>query len=86
MLNSSIWPIDRTLSGITTPGQSGPRSDGNEGVFCSPISKASPSDYLASYPGYPLGGFYLSSDMQSVYSAAPADWASKQYDFWFILK
>ena len=30
---SSIWPIDRTLSGATTPGQSGPGSDGNEGVL-----------------------------------------------------
>ena len=27
---SSIWPIDRTLSGATTPSQSGPGSDGNE--------------------------------------------------------
>ena len=30
---SSIWPIDRTLSGATTPGQSEPESDGNEGVL-----------------------------------------------------
>ena len=29
---SSIWPIDRTLSGATTPGQSGHGSDGNEGM------------------------------------------------------
>ena len=27
---SSILPIDRTLPGATTPGQSGPESDGNE--------------------------------------------------------
>ena len=27
---SSIWPIDRTLSDATTPGQGGPGSDGNE--------------------------------------------------------
>ena len=32
MSNSSIWPIDRTLSGATTPGQSGSASNGNEGV------------------------------------------------------
>ena len=25
---SSIWPVDRTLSGAVTPGQSGPRSEG----------------------------------------------------------
>ena len=30
---SSIWPIDRILSGATTLGQSGPGSYGNEGVF-----------------------------------------------------
>ena len=27
---SSIWPLDMTLSGATTPGQSGPGSNGNE--------------------------------------------------------
>ena len=32
MSNSSIWSIERTLSGATTPGQSGPESNGNEGV------------------------------------------------------
>ena len=30
---SSIWAIDWTLSGATTPGQSGHGSDGNEGVL-----------------------------------------------------
>ena len=29
---SSIWPIDRTLSGATTPGHNEPESDGNDGV------------------------------------------------------
>ena len=33
MLNSSIWLIDWTLSGATTSGQSGPVSDGSEGVL-----------------------------------------------------
>ena len=33
MSKSSIRPIDRTLSGITTPYQSGPGSDGNEEVL-----------------------------------------------------
>ena len=32
-LFSSIWPIDRTLSGATTTGQSGPGSNGNERVL-----------------------------------------------------
>ena len=55
----STWPIDRTLSGATTPGQSGLGSEGNEGVLHIPqISKAgaSPSDGLMSYPGHSLGG------------------------------
>ena len=30
---SSIWPIDRTLSGATSSGKSGPGSGGNEGVL-----------------------------------------------------
>ena len=30
---SSIGPVDRTLSGATTLGQSGPGSDGNEQVL-----------------------------------------------------
>ena len=38
MSNSSIWPIDRILSGATTPSQSGPGSNGNEGVFHIPHS------------------------------------------------
>ena len=43
----------RALSGATTPGQSGPGSDGNEGVLCIPQSSStagtSPSDCLLSY-------------------------------------
>ena len=57
---SSIWPIDRTLSGATTPGQNGPGSDGNEGVL---RMHQSTWDYwnltirlLVSYPGHKLGG------------------------------
>ena len=30
---SSIWQIDRTLSGSSSPGQSEPGSDGNEGLL-----------------------------------------------------
>ena len=30
---SSIWPIDRTQLGATTPGQRGTGSDGNEEVL-----------------------------------------------------
>ena len=48
----SIWPIDRILSGASTPGESGPGGNGNEGVLHIPqISKngASLSDGLMSY-------------------------------------
>ena len=58
---SSIWPIGRTLSGSTTPGQSEPDSDGSEGVLCIPLSitRTSPSDYLESYTGQSLGRVLL---------------------------
>ena len=60
MSNSSIWPIDRTLSGATTLGQSGPGSDGNKRVVRIPqsssITGALQSDFLVSYPGYLLAG------------------------------
>ena len=74
MSNSFIPPIDRTLSGATTPGQSEPGSDGNQGVLCFPqsstINRASSSHCLVSYPGYSLGESYSSVEMQSVNSAA----------------
>ena len=31
---SFIWTIEGTLSGATTPGQSGPERNSNEGVLC----------------------------------------------------
>ena len=46
-----------TLSGATTPGLSGPRSNGNEGVLHIPQifkAKTSLSDGLMSYPGHSL--------------------------------
>ena len=79
MSNSSIWPIDRTLSGATTLDQSGPGSDGNEGVLCIPqsssIAEASSSYCLMSYTGHSLVGSYPFAEIQWVYSAASADWA-----------
>ena len=104
MLNSSIEPIVRTLSGAITLGQSEPGSDGNEGGLCirqkSSITQASPPNCLVSYPGHSLGGLialqrcsrcilqpqptgpqdthqgvrYPSTETQSVYSTAPANW------------
>ena len=34
-LNSSIWPTDETLTGITTPSQGGPESNDNEDLVWS---------------------------------------------------
>ena len=60
---SSIWSLDRTLLGDITPGQSGPRSNGNEEVLSilqsSSITGSLPSDCLVSYPGHSLGGGFL---------------------------
>ena len=79
----SIWPIDRTLSGVTTLGQSETGSNDNEGVLHFPqISKAgaSSSDDLMSYPRHLLGGGHPTAEMQSVYSTATADWAIKIWE------
>ena len=89
MLNSSIWPIDRTLLSATIPVQSGPGSAGNEVVFRIPhkssVTGAPPS--LMSYPGYSLGGEwpYTSADMQLAYSTASANWAGYSFqEFSFL--
>ena len=56
----SIWFKERTLSGTTILGQSGPGSDGNEEVVRIPqsssITGTSPSDCLGSYPEHSLSG------------------------------
>ena len=75
---SSIQPIDRALSGATTPGQSGPGSDGNERILRIPqsssIAGTSPWDCLVLYTGYLLKvGSYPSAEVQSAYSTSPAD-------------
>ena len=64
---SSIWSIDRTLSGATTLSQSEPGSEGNEGVLRIPQSSniigTSASDCLVSCPGYSLRESYPSAEM-----------------------
>ena len=77
-MNSSIWPVDGTVTDTTTPDQNGVRSNENEGVLYipqSPKNGASPSDGLVSYPGHLLEESYPSAEMQSVYSTVPANWA-----------
>ena len=53
---SSIWPIDRALSGANTPSQSGPENDGNEGVLgilqSSSTTGSLLSDWLVPYIGH----------------------------------
>ena len=72
--------MDSTLSGTTTLGQSGPRSDGNEGVLdilqISSIIGALALDCLVSYTRIHIGGSYPSSELQWGYSTAPADWVA----------
>ena len=93
MSDSSIWSInDRTLSGATSLGQSGPESDGSEEVLCnsqsSSITRALPSDCFVPYPGNSLfvGGGYPFAEMQSVYSTAPSDWTLLEIKIWLYWK
>ena len=80
MSNIYICSIVRTLSSATTPGQSGPGNNGNEGVLLIPQSSmtgASLSDCIMSYPAHLFGGFYPSAEMQSVYSTTLPNWATR---------
>ena len=80
MLNTSIWPIGRTLSDVTTPGQSG--RDCNEGVLritqSSSISEASPSDCLMIYLEILVGESYpfIEDDIGVFYSPSRPDLGS----------
>ena len=78
---SSIWPINRTLSGATTPSQSELGSDGNKRVVCIPQSSSiigtSQSDCLVSYPGHSLEA---GAEKLSVYSTTSANWAILEFD------
>ena len=77
MSNGSIRPIDRTLLGATTPNQSGPGSNDNEGYSTFPYYRNLTIRLFISYLGRSLGKFYPSAEMLSVYSKAPADRANK---------
>ena len=48
--------MDWNLSGATTPSQSRPANDGNEGVFRIPQSSGKLFDCLVLYPGHWLEG------------------------------
>ena len=92
---SYIWPINRTLSGTTTPDQNGPESGGNERVLRIPqsssITGTSTSDCLASYLGHSLGAelFPLCSDVvDEFYSPSRLDNFCKNFSIsnWIRLK
>ena len=79
---TSIWPIDRTMSGDTAPGQSEPWSNGNEGVLLirqsSSITEASPSEIvLCHIQNTHWRGSYPSAEKQSVFSIAQAYWQNQ---------
>ena len=64
----SIWPIDRTLSSGTSPGQSGPGSYGNKGILrvtqSSSFTGTSPSDCLVWYIRTLVRGFLSTAEKQ----------------------
>ena len=70
------------------PGQSGPGSNGNEGVLRIPqspsITGTSPSDCLVSYPGHSLGSSYPSAEVQSVI-LQPQPTGQKSFYFFELL-
>ena len=73
--NSSIWPIDGTLTVTIIIDQSRPGSNDNEGVLH--ISQnfrtgVSPSDGLVLYSGHLWEGSYSSAKVQLAYSTGPA--------------
>ena len=85
MLNSSIWPIDRILSGAR----------GDLGAMAMKSTQHSPM--LQHYWSFTMRWFSVlfrtligrgsnpSAEMQSVYSAVPADWANKKDEYLAIL-
>ena len=70
---SSIWPIDRTLSGAITLGQSGPGRDSNERALRIPQHYWDLSTRLFDVISRTLVDSNSSAEKQSVYSMAPAD-------------
>ena len=84
MSNSSIWPIARTLSGATTPGQSESGSDANKEVLRIP-QRSSITGTLTIRLFWVISRTLIGeesstfAEMQSVYSTAPADWTGREW-------
>ena len=84
MSNSSICLIDKILSSATTPG-----SNSNEGELHIPesskITETLPLDCFVSYQDtYLRGRSYSSTEMQSVYFTASAEWAIRKLSSNFV--
>ena len=74
----SIWPIDRTLSGATTPTWVDLGAMAMKGYSTFPKAKTlpEPRHLTVSYCRHLFGGMsYSSVEMKPVCSMAPADWA-----------
>ena len=72
---SSIWPIDWTPSGATSPGESGPGSNYIEEVLCILQSSSIIHHQIVSclIPDTRLGVSYFSAEKLLVYFTAPVD-------------
>ena len=92
---SSIWPINRTLSGATIPDQNIPGSDGNKGVLRIPLNSnitwISLSDCLVLYPGTPCESGVLPLCRDAVGVFYSPNWIGNPkeeswlYDYWLHL-
>ena len=71
-----MWPIDGTITGITTPGQSEPESKGLFHIPQSSRTEAIPSDAVYCHNRILIGMWsYSFAKIQLVYFIAPAHWA-----------
>ena len=80
MSNSSIWPINRTLSAATTPGKTGHGDYANKAVLLIPQRSSIPGTSLLEYEVSNqdinfegLEGLTSSVEKQSVHFTATAD-------------
>ena len=90
-LNRSIWPLDNTQTGINTPGQSGPWSNGDEWVLHTPqISRTGDTIRcgLLSYTGHLFlrVGSLLSLRVYSQRILSPVESACISVRYMYILK
>ena len=80
MSNSSTWPLNRVLSGVTILCQSGFRYNGNKEEIHIPkssiITGASLLDCFVSYLEHSLRRSYPSQERKSVYFTTPVNWAA----------